>query len=98
MALALRVLTFSSSTCEQVSNLFWDGEVSQKTQKREHRKKAEVLWQTLAGSGLPLARKVWTHPFWPTLTPLTPALHLHAAHPCAPWSLANEGCLYEALS
>ena len=41
----------------QVTNLFWDGEVSQKTNKREHRKKAAVLWQTLAGSGLPLSRK-----------------------------------------
>ena len=42
----------------QVTNVFWDGEVSQKTVKKDHRAKAEVLWQALNGSGLPLARKV----------------------------------------
>ena len=42
----------------QVSKIYWDGEVAQKTHKKDHRTKAELLWQSLASSDIPLARKV----------------------------------------
>ncbi|KAK9790521.1 hypothetical protein WJX73_008337 [Symbiochloris irregularis] len=51
-----RTLAAAAKT-KNVSRIYWDGEVAQKTNRKDHRAKAEILWQSLAGSGVSVARK-----------------------------------------